>query len=497
MESPLQKWHCRNLIILIGNLGLKQSSKNNAALRGFDFGVIRFSTHQECSGHKYSIISAEVGFIMKLGSPIILVSAFGRDHWLAAALAQEGIKTTLIDVSPQLGVWPVEDIEGPFGFYRNEKISESQLESLYSANPFEEVPNGFTLWLPEGPIEFKGPLTKFKIEKMSLIQSVKDVFFSSFQDKSLKLLYKNISEFSFKKTWLLHFAHQFAGTTYVPSVRAAEVGQSLPLLSPFLVRRASSRAGLERSLEWLRSKGVDVIQPQQLMDVSFGNSRTVSGFEISGVKQGLFRLEQLVWALTSEETYFLSERLGKYFFPEGALESEWCWIRFRVGLSECFERESLPLHSVILGEIDSPWTHENLIVMQRTSLQNQFDMWMRIPTVQRFNKEYLTHRGERMQRHIKSKMPLSDPQILMFPQEYYYTYAQLGAPRFPVYSEKDQARRGKNHFKNVRLNSPEDWPLYSWNAIFERSEDIKSQLMKWWQEKLLKEQKEKRKEQSQ
>ncbi|HWU43172.1 MAG TPA: hypothetical protein VN132_07035, partial [Bdellovibrio sp.] len=307
---------------------------------------------------------------MELGSPVILVSAFGRGHWLAAALAQEGIKTTLVDVSSKLGVWPTEDIEGPFGFFRNEKISDSQVDRLYSEDPFEEVPNGFSLWLPEGPVEFKGPLTKFKIDNLSLATPVRDLL-HAVNDKNARAVYRNLDELNFDQSWLLHFAHQWAATTYMPNALGATEGESLPLLSSFLVRQAT-RSGLERSLNWLRSKNVEVLQPQQIMDASFGAGKSVTGLEISGDKQGLFRLEQIVWMLTSEESYFLNERLGKYFFPEGALESEWCWVRYRLGLKQCFERDSLPLHTAVLDDIYSPWTHENLMVLQRTSLADQF-----------------------------------------------------------------------------------------------------------------------------
>ncbi len=432
---------------------------------------------------------------MELGNPIIIVSAFGRGHWLAAALAQEGIKTTLVDISSKLGVWPKEDIEGPFGFFRNERISESQVDRLYSEDAFEEVPNGFSLWLPEGPVEFKGPLTKFKIDNLPLVPQVKDLLFSSAQDKNAKLVYKNLNDLSFEQSWLLHFAHQWAGTTYMPNARGAEEGESLPLLSSFFVRQAT-RAGFERSLEWLRSKGVEVLEPQQIVDASFGAGKSVTGIEISGEKQGLFRLEQIVWMLSSEESYFLNERLGKYFFPEGPLESEWCWVRYRVGLKQCFERDSLPLHTVIVDDLYSPWTHENMLVLQRTSLEDQFDVWLRIPTVQRFNKEYLTTRSIRMNNHLARRLSLAEVQILSFPQEYYYTYAQLGAPRYPVFSEKQKARRGKVSFSNLHLDGPEEWPHYAWSASFARSESTQERIVAWWKEKLLKEQKEKRKEQA-
>lgn len=433
---------------------------------------------------------------MELGNPVILVSAFGRGHWLAAALAQEGIKTTLVDVSTKLGVWPSEDVEGPFGFFRNERISESQMERLYHDDPYDEVPNGFTLWLKDGPFEFKGPTTKFKIEKASLNPHVKDFLLGGSGQKNARAIYKSLDSFTFDQSWLLHFAHQWAGTTYHSNAQGAVAGEAVPLFSSFLVRQAT-RNGLEKSLQWLSSKGVEVIRPQQINDVSFGGGKTITGLELSGEKQGLFGLEQIVWMLTSEETYFLNERLAKYFFPEGPLEPEWCWVRYRMSLQACFERDHLPAHTVVMNDLYSPWTHENLMILQRTSLSDQFDAWMRIPTVQRFNKEYLTSRSHRMQKDLLSRMSLSDPQVLSFPQEYYYTYAQLGAARFPVFSEKHNSRRARVLFGNLHLDGPEQWSQYSWGSYFDRNELIQTKITQWWKDKLAKEQKEKkRKEQN-
>lgn len=431
---------------------------------------------------------------MELGNPVILVSAFGRGHWLAAVLAQEGIKTTLVDVSTQLGVWPIEDVEGPFGFFRTDKITESQTERLYSEDPFEEVPNGFTLWLKEGPLECKGPLTKYRIENSTFSSPIQEFFFSGMNEKLGKLIYKNLDSIDFSQSWLLHLAHQWASTTYTANAKAAVAGQATPLFSSFLVRQAT-RSGLEKSLAWLESKGVEVIRSQKVADMSFGGGKTITGVELSGRSQGLFKLEQLIWTLTSEETYFLNEKIGKSFFPEGPLEPEWCWVRYRVGLQSCFERDRLPIHCLVVEDLYSPWTHENLMVIQRTPLADQFDVWMRVPAVQRFNKEYLQVRSERMQKYLKERMSLTDPQILNFPQEYYYTYTQLGASRFPVFA-KTSSRRGRTHFSNLHLTNPEVWPHYSWGAYFDTDESIILKIRAWWHEKLLKAQKEKRKEQN-
>lgn len=426
-----------------------------------------------------------------LGSPVILVSAFGRGHWLAAALAQEGIKTILIDVSNKLGVWPAEDIEGPFGLFRTEKISEGQVERLYCEDSFEEAVDGFSLWLKSGPFELKGPLTKYRLEKSTLSPQVQDQLLQNPAHKN-KSIYKNTS---FKESWLLHLAHQWASSTYVPNAHALLEGRASPLVSPFMVRHAT-RGGYEKSFQWLKSKGVEVIRPQDVLDISFQGRNKISGIELSGSEQGLFKLDKMIWLLSSEETYYLNEKVGEYFFPQGALEPEWSWIRYRVGLNDCTERKALPLHMVVLEDVDSPWTHENMMIIQRTALADQFDVWMRIPTVQRFNKEYLADRSQAMIGLLLQRMPLSQPQVLSFPQEYYYTYAQLGPSRYPVFAAEVSSRRGQSEYVNLYLDGPELWTQYSWDIYFEAHQNIKLDVLVWWQEKVLREQKEKRKEQS-
>jgi hypothetical protein len=419
---------------------------------------------------------------VELGGAVILVSAFGRGHWLAAALAQEGIKTTLIDVSHKLGVWPIEDVEGPFGFFRTDRISESQMERLNSDDHFYEVANGFSLWLKDGPWEFKGPMTKFEIDHSSLNASVKDLLLSSGKSS------KSFETLPFDQSWILHLAHQWSSTTYRPNARSYDSLHETSLTSSYFVRWAT-RSGLDKSLQWLESKGVEVVKPQDVVDLSFGPGKKITGIELLADKQGLYKCEQVGWFLSSEESYFLNNKVAKYLFPEKALESEWCWVRYRISLQDCFERNSLPSHCLLIEDLYSPWTHENMLVLQRTPLADQFDAWMRIPTVQRFNKEYLTMRSFSMKKQLSERMSLSDPNVLNFPQEYYYTYAQLGAPRFPVFATSQESVRGRESYSNIHLDGPEIWSQYLWENYFENHELLRSRISAWWKEKLLREQK--------
>jgi hypothetical protein len=86
-------------------------------------------------------------------------------------------------------------------------------------------------------------------------------------------------------------------------------------------------------------------------------------------------------------------------------------------------------------------------------------------------------------------MSLSDPNVLNFPQEYYYTYAQLGAPRFPVFATSQESVRGRESYSNIHLDGPEIWSQYLWENYFENHELLRSRISAWWKEKLLREQK--------
>ncbi len=431
---------------------------------------------------------------MELNLPVSrhvsVVSIFGRGHWLAAALAREGLKVTLIDLSQKMGQWTSEDTEGPFGFFRSERLQELQLESLFSGDAFEEVTNGFTLWQKKGPIEFKSPLTSFYFEKNQWPAAYQDLLGLKQAETSLKLAsyYKALVSHPFSQQWIIHLAHQLASTTYAANAEAAQRGNPLPLLSSFYIRRVT-RMGLEKSFHWLRADGIEVLAATDIRDFSFANSKTVSGLELTGEKQGVFKTDHLVWTLSSEESYFYSEKIGQRLFPQGAIEPEWGWVRYRLKLEDCREREALPLQIVQMNDLFSPWTHENLIILQRTAVREQFDGWIRLPNVQRFNKEYLTHRGVGICEILNKKMPLSQVQVLTYPQEYYYTYSQLGANRFPVFSESKENERQQNPFRNIALDSPETWIRYSADALFENQEKVATAIIQQWKTDLQKAQK--------
>jgi hypothetical protein len=425
---------------------------------------------------------------MDLKTSVLIVSAYGRGHWLAAELHRENIPVMLIDVTSKMGAWPPEDLEGPFGFFKPEDLTAAQSERVFAEDAFESVDQGFTAWLPEGPLELKSSLTQYRLSKLDQSKEVYESLFSNKQGgKNLPSLQKWAAE-NFSKSWILHLAHQWAATTYAPNTRASLSGRALRLMNPFYVRKAT-RAGQQKSFDWLVSKNVEVYSKTEILDLSFKNKKMISGVEIHGERSGLMHVEQLVWMLTSEETYFVNPKIAKYLFPEGELEPEWCWVRYRLKMQACQERDTLPLHMLIFDHISSPWTHQNLMVLQRTALEDQFDAWIRIPYVQRFNKEYLRIRGEKVMEILRKRLSLALPEIQSYPQEFYYTYSQIGPSSFPVFGQGVESRREQMVFSNLSLDGAEIWKNYSWDDQFDNQKMIRENLTRWWQ--LLQQRKEK------
>jgi hypothetical protein len=408
----------------------------------------------------------------------VVVSAFGRGHWLAVEMQSQGLSVFLLDVSSKLGNWPPEDIEGPFGLFMQEQYEQTYQEYLSHFDNYAATEGGFAVWTSQGPLEFKSSLTNYRFQKLGLDPHIRDLLTNQ------NLAAKSAEE-NFEKTWPLHLAHQLASTTYQPNRKGSTSGQALPLLSTFLVRSAS-RAKADHSLEWAESKGVSTSNTSEILDVALAGRKEVSGLELKGQPSGVVRFKNLVWSLTSEETYFMNERVGQKLFPHGYIESTWAWMRFRVKVKDCHEIEVMPPNVCLIKDLGAPWTHENLCIIQKTAVKENLDVWIRIPTVQRFNKEYLKDMGERVVKILSENIPPADPEIQAYPQPYYYTYKELGGPRFPVFDEKDNPSRRYSAFHNFYRDGYEAWSNLTRDSQYIRQSEIRDEIVKQWKQEQLK-----------
>jgi len=414
---------------------------------------------------------------MDLKAEIAIISIFGRGHLLAVELAQAGVPVTLLDVSGQMGKWKPEDYEGPFGYFAVEGLAK---ERLVTDEESLELKNGMTVWLSDGPIEFRGPTVTHRLSQLQVHPETLSYIRGETRIEALRSL-------SFRETWPAHFSHGLTSSVSTIAPEAFKEGLRRNLFSPFFVRQATSE-GFEKSLKWCESKGVKILRGVELKDLSFEESRKLAGFEVRTDRPGIFQAEQFVICLTAEECGMLSHKIQNSLFGNTVHEPEWAWLRYRIRLQgkgplAHLTRDQIPQHCVVIEDLMLPWTHENLLILQRTPVKDQFDAWMKIPNTQRFHSQYLQERAFKLKTLLESKVPENEMLLLEMPLEAEATFQEVGPARHPIFSRALRILRKDRSVKNLMLHSPESWGSLSWEGQFEYQKDIFKVLKNWWDKK--------------
>lgn len=414
---------------------------------------------------------------MDLNAEVAIISIFGRGHYLAAKLAEAHVPVTLLDVSHQMGTWKPEDTEGPFGFFLMDGLGRERLET---DEAILEMEKGMTFWLADGPLECQGPTAPYRLSQMNAHPEV-------IQYIQGKVGLEAIRNMSFQETWLAHMSHAFTSSVSTLSPEAYKEGLRRDLFNSFYIRQVGAH-GLEKSLQWCESKGVTVLRNVELKDLSFEESKLLSGFEVRTDRPGIFKAEQFVICLTAEECGMLSHKIQNALFGNQVHEPEWAWLRYRIRLQgkgplAHLTRDQIPYHCILISDLMLPWTHENLLVLQRTQAADQFDAWMKIPNTQRFHSQYLQERALKMRALLESKIPENEMILLEMPVEAETTFQEVGPARHPIFSRALRVLRKNIGIRNVALDSPERWNSLSWEGQFEHQDQIFENLKAWWERK--------------
>jgi hypothetical protein len=366
-----------------------------------------------------------------------------------------------------MGNWPPEDVEGPFGFVHHHPIPDSFFQHLNTLSPLRPVDNGLTVWTQGLPFQLKSPLIREQITQRNI--------FSPEAPEVLSTV--------FERNWLRYFCSQWASKFFYENFELAPEGAVNPYQKDFSVRFPSRTDG-DKIREHLSDRGVRVLRKTDIIDFSFGGRLLVSGFELQGEEKGIQKYDDIIWCLSSEETRHFSRKISDHLFSD-VLEPQWTWVRFRVEFSDCEELNALPLHFNMIDDLFSSWTHANWIIGQRTALKKQFDFWMRIPGFQRFNRNYLTKIGEKLKKILSQNLTESYPEILSYPQEYYYAYDQMGPSRWVQYERiAKKFFPVSTHFKNVYFSTPETWSSNQWIHRYENEQTILKNVYEKWQKVL-------------
>lgn len=416
---------------------------------------------------------------------LVIVSAFGRGNWLAAELSKAGIKTCLVDVTDSFGRWSPEDSEGPFGFFQSENILESQVTRLHEEDYFESIPEGFVVWTGSGVLDTSGPISNELLEKWQVDKDQQDYLrhFSTSKGGDVSQIKKRFAHKSFKSNWFTQLCHSLAAPSFNESSFALRFGEPLPVFSPHFLRR-TSRRGYEQNLKWVESWGSRVLSKAKLVDLNW-QSRFVQGLEVSSDWSGVLTAEQYVWCLTAEETEYLSVDIRNKIFPKSSLRPQWQWQRYRVQIrgEKNQIHQQMPLQVVCIEDMGLPWTHENLFILQRSVTAEDYDLWMRLPSSQRFHRSYIEEKGEKAIRNLGRRLPGCDVKISQWPTECEYDYQALGPSRFPVYSSEDLQNQTRNSWINLHFDSPETWPRLDWSGQLLAQQKIRNLVLDWKEER--------------
>lgn len=409
---------------------------------------------------------------MESESPLIIVSVFGRGNWLASEAVELGIPTTLIDVSEQMGNWAPEDWEGPFGQFFPDAYSKNQRERLLYDDEFIESPMGFTLWLKDGPLELKSQVVSHRLQTLKQNEDV-----LGYVNGVGVLKTKNYGE-----SLIARLAHYYGSARFFSLQKALSYGYPSPLFSKFGIKMPTRR-GLESGFEWLKKKGVHVIKNANINDISFSDKNSISGIEVHTDRTWLYKCNHVLWLLSSEESSMMSSRVVESLFPRGVLEPTWCWMRYRVKMENSEAIKQFPLHFVVINDFELPLTHENYMVFCRTPAADQFDVWMVLPNVQRFNKSYLAEKAEAVKEVMLTRVPNLELNILEYPQEYKYTYNQVGPSRHPIFLNEKSMTFFRREIKNLVFSGPEHWVHLSQEGQFNHQQSLLNSLKIWWRKR--------------
>ncbi len=399
---------------------------------------------------------------------VAIVSAYGRGQWLAQELASQGWSVTLIDTSDELGKWQPEDFEGPFGLFETNEIGESQRARFGADEEAHLVAQGLVLWLGDGPLELKSELTDFYLDQRGVPTFVREYLRheGSFSRRTSEM--KQVRELGFEKNWLAAFAHQYAANVYHENFQALQSGEPAPVFTSLRMRGASG-SGLAQSLMLCQKSGVRLVRKASIADARF-NGKDLEALEVVAERSGVERAKSFVWMVTSEESQRFSAQVKEKIFPNGYISPAWSWLRFRISMKATPATEVLPLSCVLLRDSHLPWAHQNFLILRRTPIVGEVDIWVRMPSWARFDKPYLENLGEQIVQELKLRIPLSEPQVKARPAEYTENYSELGAARFAVYGAEQLAKLNAIYHRNLFFAGPEQWTSLDWNGLFSCSQ---------------------------
>lgn len=398
---------------------------------------------------------------------VILVSSFGQLDPLSTEFARVGLKTLHLDVTEKLGSWPLEDREGPFGAFRVEKPLASWGEILNHGDLEIDCDDGLVIWTEMGPVSLRGPLSPHQLKSRGWLRETQNLN----------------GKHDYEELVLPWLARSLFNTHFKMWSPENLVGSKVGISSPMSVRYPS-RTGLEKRRDWIKAQNVTYWSDIDILDAIRPGADGLSGFEVKGPVNGVVKAQSIVWGLTSLETDHMSFRVREKIYQSDVRRPLWAWVRFRFQMTPTEDTAQWPQAMIMMTSTGVPWTHAELMIVHRTVLQDQFDVWVRIPDSKRFHQSYIHSIQDEIVMALKKKLGTLQIQLVHEPQEASYTSKELGPRPFSQYAEDAKPRAFQS--KNLYFDSPEVWEHFSYDEIVTNQKKIFESIMVDWRKRMSK-----------
>jgi hypothetical protein len=383
----------------------------------------------------------------------VIVSVDTRGFSLARELALKGWKTVVIELSGSYFAseteWP--DRLGPFLSWETE--GHEPVDS--SGSPLRT--NYASVWLPSGPISFGGRMAEAGAAHLKLRYGI-------LQDgKKADTLEKGWPSALARSAVASRLARR---ENYLESVGGKEP-LALPLTDP-VKEKVSAEAIARSRRERAMAAGVRVLDAEQIVAVRLSDGR-VDRIEFQTKTAILVeRTRSLVWMLSEEESKRV-EFVGpdvplEQFFFSGRTEPLMAWWRSRLavrGLKNASMRTltrvpETPPHVLMVGTVERPWTHDNLIALEVVEVSAQmrvFDVWTRIPYWARADHVYRDEQRLLMQQRLADRL-VGCELVWVTPSPLALT---SNAIRLPHIIYADGSVPVRERLENICFAGPETW----------------------------------------